>query len=243
MPILDWLGDFVGWLRTAVGTQKLAIALETHTSKDGLCKLFLLADERSENLPGLVQLWLLTHAEAHFDLLIILVNLAQARETRGKAGIDSLPKDWHREFESKARQAVQQQGNIAASHLFLTGWVSKQPIAARFVRSKLEYFRRVECSVVLALDLQGNTFAWAGNNEYAAKIVKAIAYQAMLTHSGTVLTWEELMRSLDDSSNRTTWLTWLQYFATHPKKTRIGAQHILQPPRSRFSFRTPQGEL
>ncbi|PSB29912.1 hypothetical protein [Stenomitos frigidus] len=242
--LLDWLSDFVHWLRAAVGADTEPIALETHLSNDGQCLLYLLADGQSETFPGLVQLWLVSHETAHFDLLIILVNLAQAKELRRTTAVATLPKDWHRAFEVKARLAMQQQRGIAASHLFLTGWVSKQPISARFVHSRLEYFRRVECSVVLALDLQGNTFAWAGRNDYAAKIVRTIAKRVLQTPPGQVLTWEELIRSLDADGldGKVTWITWLHHYATKPKSTRIAEKHILQPPIVRSSFRTPSDE-
>lgn len=246
IPLSDWLQDFVQWLRDRLGVEGQPFsAIAYYSTDDETCKLWLLFDDRSESpLPGLISLWLCSHVDASADLLLILVNIAQAKEQQGRTVTNPrLPKNWHRHFELVAMTEIRQQTKtVAATHLFMVGWISKEAVAQRFVRSRLERYRHISCSSVYACDLQGDTRAWAGENERAVKIVRAIALRCLHARaSASARSWEALLRALDGGYS-VTWLTWLSEFATVHEQTRISAAHILQPPRSKATLKRPSDE-
>jgi len=245
MPISDWLQDLVQWLRDRLGVEGQPFpAIAYYSIVDETCKLWLLFDDRSESpLPGLISLWLCSHIDASADLLLILVNVAQAKEQQSQTVTNSrLPKNWHRHFELVAMTAIRQQTKtVAATHLFMVGWISKEPVAQRFVQSRLERYRHISCSSVYACDLQGDTRAWAGENEKAVKIVRAIALRCLHATAHPPNTWETLMRALDGGYS-VTWLDWLGEFATRHDGTRLSSAHVLQPPRTRATLKQPRSE-
>lgn len=244
--LAPWIQDLVQWLRDRLGVEGRPFpAIAYYSTADETCKLWLLFDDRSESpLPGLISLWLCSQVDASADLLLILVNIAQAKEQLARDSANPrLPKNWHRHFELVAMTAIRQQTKtIAATHLFMVGWISKEPVAKRFVQNRLESYRHISCSSVYACDLQGDTRAWAGENEKAVRIVRSIAMWCLHARAEASSTsWEALLRALDGGYN-VTWLTWLLEFATLREQTRISATHILQPPRSRATLKRPSDE-
>lgn len=247
MQISDWIQDLVQWLRDRLGVAGQPFpAIAYYATADEICKLWLLFDDRAETpLPGLCSLWLCSQVDASADLLLILVNIAQAKEQQSQTVANPrLPKNWHRHFELVAMSAIRQQTKtVAATHLFMVGWISKEAVAQRFVQNRLEYYRHIGCSSVYACDLQGDTRAWAGENEKALKIVRAIAMRCLHARAqASSSTWEDLLRALDGGYS-VTWLTWLSEFATVHKQTRISTGHILQPVRSRATLKRPSEDL
>jgi len=247
MSLSDWIQDLVQWLRDRLGVEGQPFAaIAQYTTADETCQLWLLFDSHSETpLPGLISLWLCSQVDASADLLLILVNVAQTKEWRRQTVSHArLPKDWHRHFELVAMTAIRQQTKtVAATHLFMVGWISKEASAQRFVQNRLERYRHISCSSVYACDLQGDTRAWAGENEKALKIVRAIAMRCLHARAQTASnSWESLLRALDGGYS-VTWLQWLSEFATVHKQTRISTGHILQPVRSRATLKRPSEDL
>lgn len=244
--IAQWIHDLVGWLRSVLGVEERPPQpLEVLVEQDGDCKAYLLFSDRSSPVEGIVEIWLLRHElSATKDCLILLVNIAQIRETYGAGweDLDSalLPNHWRRAFEYRARAEIKLQAAISGTHLFMIGWLSKKAIASRIVQGgKEEHYRHIECQRVYSVDLVGALY-YQGVNEPARKILRAIVQRAIATTPGNLNIWEELIFSLGEPDSRTTWLDWLSHYARKPNQTRISRDHILQPPRA--DLRKARGE-
>lgn len=240
--LLGWLNKFISWLQNNLGSTHNLPSLEHHVSPDSLCELWLLADDRTDPapLPGLASLWYLRHhTSASSDLLIVLVNIAQARGLRSEdIDFGRLPKHWQRTFEFQVKKAIREQlKEVSASHIFLVGWIEKIARTRTVIlnaKPVVERYFSIECTACYAIDLQSMEAAWVGQNEPARKVVKAVAMRALLIEPGQYNTWEELLYNMSDLRRKTNWLTWLEFFAKDHPPTRINGLAALQPRRVRF---------
>lgn len=236
---MTWVHDLVGWLRTVLGVEERPPQpLEVIVDQNGDCKAFLLFSDRSSPVEGIVEIWLLRHElSATRDCLLLLINIAQIRETYGSGwdDLDSamLPDHWRRAFEYRAKAEIKLQSSVAGSHLLMVGWLSKKAIASRVVHGKLEHYRHIDCQRVYAVDLIG-TLYYQGINEPARKILRSLVRRAISITPGNLNIWEELIFSLGEAESKTTWLDWLAHYARVVEVTRISRDHVLQPPRSSF---------
>ena len=231
-----WLSVFVAWLREAIGLEnKPPAPLETIPGDP--CTAYLLFSEAVEGVvEGVVEIWLLQHSSAAIanDLVLILINIAQLREKYGSWSTlanELLPEHWRRAFEVRAKTEISLQKHIAASHLFMVGWLSKEPVASRVRDGHVERYRHVTCQRVYALDLQGVSI-YLGTNSAARRIVRAVVRKVQRTMPPAGISWEALIRSLGEDRG-IGWLDWFKFYACKHAPTRIGESHVLQPPRGK----------
>lgn len=244
---MTWIQDFFTWLRDVLGIaeQSEPAPIEVLTAQGGECKAYLLFCDRDAPVEGVVEIWLLHHdTSATRDCLIILVNVAQIRESYGPAwDLDAplFPKPWRRAFEVKAKAELVEQREIDGTHLFLVGWVSKTPVASRFSQGKVVKFRAIECQRVYLVDLLGALY-YLGVNEPARRIVRAMVKRAIAIPPGTLNIWENYIFYLGEPESKTTWLTWMEHYSRKIKGTHISDDHILQPRKSKLRRRKSSGD-
>ena len=236
------------WLRNNLGVYGNTglNVLEEYETANSTNKLLLLCEENSDcPIPGLVAAWCIQNEAATADLLIVLCDIRQIQNSKPDTDQTGLPRKWQRSFELRARQALIQQKDVVGTHIFMVGWIDKKPIERPVVRegrSGKERFRFIDCTACELVDLRGETFAWAGQNEYAKNIVRSIAFRALNITPGKYNSWEAILRTLDTGSAGATWLTWLEFYATRLPQTRISRKHVLKPPRAKGRLQQPKGE-
>lgn len=167
-------------------------------------------------------------AIAPYDLLIIVANVAQWREEVGKLNFDE-SEHWKRRFEAEARRELELQKHILGTHLFLTGWISKEPFRQRVVDGRVQHYKHIDPGATYFVDLQGLGSPWVGTNKYAEKIVRAIALRALQTGPSRLNSWEDLFRQMNNLKLEYNWRSWLEFYA----KKYISPEHVLQPKRMR----------
>lgn len=216
---LGWIEQLTNWFRSQFQLgQRGPRILEEYYSDRGA--LFLLDCDR----PGVVSFWKLVHKSATSDLLIVLVSLRQLREDLALQQLNNpnapTYRHWRRAFEVELATQLENQSHVDGTHIFLVAWVSRAATKQRIDGSgRVHRFTATECSVALLCDLQGLTFAWAGENGYARKIIEIIA-KRLLKLDHPYSTWEEAIRRID-------WLSWLEAYAQQA----IGLTHVIQPPK------------
>lgn len=234
---MSWLSKLVAWLRDAIGIESKPPA-PLEILKNDLSTAHLLFSDVHGNtaVEGIVEIWLISHTTSIVnDLVLILLNIAQLR-VREKYGSwetltsEMLPEGWRRAFEVRAKTEIKMQKHIAASHLFMVGWLSKEPVASRVRDGRVERFRHVDCQKVYAFDLQGASI-YLGSNVAARRILQAIVRKVLRVKPTSDFAWEEILRSLGREQG-VTWVDWFRFYACQYLPTRIGESHVLQPPRS-----------
>lgn len=247
MSFIDWLSNFVEWLRNSFGVAntKSFSYLEHLSDQDGKCEAWLLFDDRAScPIAGVAALWYITHhASSSSDLLIICINIAQSRgEWLDRGEHHKITEEMKRQVEIKVSNELRTQKHITGTHIFLTCWISKKSDVERLVirdgRSRTERFKRIECTSCYKVDLQGFSRAWVpGANDHAVKLCKAIVQKILRVKPGNEPsnTWDRLVKMLDgqgelqSNGKRTSWLSLLELFSQKHPIAKISAGHIIQP--------------
>lgn len=218
---LGWIEQLTNWFRNQFQHgQHGPLILEEYYSDRGA--LFSLACDR----PGVVSFWKLVHKSASSDLLVVLISLRQIREDLAQQQLNhpAAPayRHWRRAFEVELCAQLENQSHVDGTHIFLVAWVSRAATKQRVDRDgRVHRFTTTECSHAIVCDLQGLTFAWAGENGYARKIVAVIAKRLLkLDYRHDRNTWEDVIRHID-------WIIWLEAYVQEV----IGKAHVLQPPK------------
>lgn len=225
---LQWLRALTDWLRERFSKQTSKIQAIEHYKNDHnhlfLIYQYDISTKETPLLPGLVSLWYVSNKEALSDLILIVINIAQARTDRLE--YKNHAEQWLRQFEVKIRSELREQESIDATHIFVAGWVTKKYVAERFVNNRIQKFRHLEASTAIAFDCQGVLFAYGvHSNEPAKKLLKVIAHRCFNITPSRFSSWEALIRQLDNPTNKITWLTWL----TQICEKMFGSSHTLQP--------------
>lgn len=161
------------------------------------------------------------------DLLILCANIAQWKEEVGKLNLGSSDQ-WRREFEKRSKVELEAQRGILGSHLFMTGWLSKESFGWRVVNEETQHYKHLSAGTTLLVNLQ-NYGDHIGCNEHAEKIVKILALRAMHTKPDRSNSWEDLFRPMDNPKLEHNWRSWLEHYA----RKYISKHHVLQPGRMR----------
>ena len=216
-----WIEQLTSWFRNQFQPgQRGPRILEEYYSDRGA--LFSLDCDR----PGVVSFWKLVHKSATSDLLVVLISLRQLQEDLAQQRLHDSEapayRHWRRAFEVELSAQLENQSHVDGTHIFLVAWVSRAATKQRVDRDgRVHRFTATECSHAIICDLQGVTFAWAGENGYARKIVEVIAKRLLkLDYRQASNTWEDVIRHID-------WIVWLEAYVQEA----IGRTHVLQPPK------------
>jgi len=163
------LGGITATLRQEFGeTKPKRSYLQKTYSPDGKGRLYLLGNEATKDVAGLVRLWKLSHKTADASYLIALVNIDGYQLEEWEK-----PKTYEREIDSIVRRSLGMQRHIAASHLILVLHVSKA--LDRQQRHTLRRFHNVMIEAAHAVKLDNPRKRSKPDDQIAISLVEACA--------------------------------------------------------------------
>lgn len=216
--MLKWIKALVRWLRSLAGsTDDPGLRILARYDFDK-CGLFRLQDDA---IPGAIDYWRINRYDCPRQFFILLLS-KQLLASEGQAFDSARLQPYQRRWALSLERQIQAQAHIAATHYWVTGWVSQR--TKLDARGRAYQAPEISDLHLLAADLQGFSGILVGD-AHALRIARKIAFRLAerldsrddpLKHNS----WEEIVRAID-------WQQWLEGYC----RSTIGSGHVLQPPR------------
>lgn len=235
METRSWITRLVQWLKSSLGfrpsVSQVCKLEEFFTDKIALYRL------SDPTLPGCVALWRFDHQDINRSFFICVINLAKYHDDVGTTAsdADATHQTIIRSFTASSgpsladsiQTQLDAQVDILGTHLWITGWRRN----STRIDSQGRYYPTSLLSKVQVLkcDLQG-VAGYLTGDRYAHRLTRIIAYQIAKIVPKDGATWEQIV-------NLVNWYEWLEAYAH--SKYGIHPEHILQPRRSRTTYKRP----